>query len=173
MTVAALILAEATDGGAPALARVVDAAWSGGAQPILVAGLVAESVPPLPARRASSSDPASALAEATREVQGTTAIIVLPIAHAGIDPESITTLIAAHGRTPHVPLVAAHEGSIGPVRLLPVEGIATATPESVETGDEAVLVASDGSTRLRFVAPPADREAIDPWEQRGESAEES
>jgi len=169
MTVAALIITTGTLGDDRPLARLVDAAWSGGAHPILVSGLAAGTEPPTPARRTTANDPVAALADACGQVQGTSAIILLPYSHAGIDPESITTLIAAHGRAPATLLTAAHEGQAGPVRLLP-DGVAgDGASQLVETGDEAAVTASNGSARLTYDAPPADRDTVDPWEQRGES----
>ena len=37
----------------------------------------------------------------------------------------------------------------------------------IECGDEAAVTASDGRARLSYEAPPADTEAVDPWERRG------
>ena len=174
MTVAALILATG-NGDDRALARLVDAAWSGGAHPILVAGLPLGAEPPTPARATSAADPAAAAAEAAVEVRGTSALILLPGTHAGVDPESITTLIAAHGRAPQSLLAAAHDEGVGPIRLIPIRLAATSpalvetSPVPVETGDEAVVTPSDGADRLHYSAPPADRDTVDPWEQRGET----
>jgi hypothetical protein len=168
MTVAALIVTSGTPGDDRPLARLVDAAWSGGAHPILVSGLAAGTEPPTPARRTTANDPAAALADARGQVQGTSAIILLPYSHAGIDPESITTLIAAHGRAPTALLTAAHEGQAGPVRLLPDAVAGDGVSHLVETGDEAAVTPSNGSARLNYDAPPSDSGAVDPWEQRGD-----
>ena len=173
MTVAALIIGSGTSGDDPTLARLVDAAWSGGAHPILVSGLSATGEPPTPARRTPVVDPAEALVDARREVSATTAILTLPITHAGVDPETITSLIAAHGRDPASPLRAAFDGVGGEIWLLPMahDGTLNSTePILVECGDEAALLPSDGSTTLRFDAPPSDPGAVDPWERRGEQS---
>ena len=177
MTVAALILASDTslvsDRPSPALSRLIEAAWSGGAHPILVAGLTgAVDFAPL-ALRTEAGTAEAAGAEALRLVGGTTALLSLPVTHAGVDPETITALIAAHGRTPDEKLHAAHNGAVGPVRLTPLALLssgATSAGTGVECGDEAAITPSDGRTRLGFEAPPADTHAVDPWERRGGDA---
>ena len=177
MTVAALILASDSSlvgvHPSPALRRLIEAAWSGGAHPILVAGLTeAVDFAPL-AQQTEANTAEAASAEALRLVGGTTALLSLPVTHAGIDPETITSLIAAHGRTPGATLHATHNGAAGPIRLTPLAHISsenTSAGTGVECGDEAAITPSDGSTRLGFEAPPADTHAIDPWERRGDDA---
>jgi len=175
MTVAALILAnpESLTSGSPspALNRLIEAAWSGGAHPILIAGLdVEQSFAPL-AKTTDAPNAKAAGEEALRIVGGTSALLTLPIAHAGVDPETITALIAAHGRDAGVTLCAAFNGSAGPIQLTPLailEADAGQPPTLIECGDEAAVRPSDGRTRLSYEAPPADTNAVDPWEQRGE-----
>ena len=171
MTVAALILTDPRSAEAPgaplALTRLIEAAWSGGAQPILVSGRAGdESLAPL-ARGTATTDAAAAAREAAELVGGTTALLHLPATHAGIDPETITALIAAHGRTPDRTLAAAWNGSAGPVLLQPIEQVSSDEVLLIECGDEAAVTASDGRARLSYEAPPADTEAVDPWERRG------
>ena len=171
MTVAALIITTGTSCDDRTLARLVDAAWSGGAHPILVSGLSVVGEPPTPARRTPSADPVDALVDARGEVRATTAILTIPIAYAGVDPETLTSLIAAHGKAPFTPLRAAFNGVGGEIRLLPMgqgDTNLSAEPLLVECGDEAALLPSDGSSSLRFDAPPSDPEAVDPWERRGD-----
>ena len=101
---------------------------------------------------------------------GTSALLTLPIAHAGVDPETITALIAAHGREANVVLRAAFNGSAGPIQLTPLsllEQTDNETATLIECGDEAAVRPSDGRTRLSYEAPPADTNAVDPWERRG------
>lgn len=177
MTVAALIVASDTSlvsgRPSPALTRLIEAAWSGGANPILIAGLAEEvDLAPL-AMRTKANTPQAAGAEALRLVGGTTALLSLPVTHAGIDPETITALITAHARTPEASLHAAHNGAAGPVRLTPLALLSSesaADGTGVECGDEAAVTPSDGRTRLEFEAPPADTNAVDPWERRGDDA---
>ena len=175
MTVAALILADPqslTSGSpTPALTRLIEAAWSGGAHPILIAGLAAEHdfAPLAQTTRAASVKAAGA--EARQIVGGTSALLTLPVANAGVDPETITALIAAHGRNREVALRAAFKGSAGPIQLTPLpllEGGDELLPTLIECGDEAAILPSDGRSRLSYEAPPADTNAVDPWERRGE-----
>jgi hypothetical protein len=98
-------------------------------------------------------------------------VITLPLSHAGVDPETITALIAAHGRQGEQVLVAARNGLAGPIRLSPINHVEA--PELlVECGDEGAVSPSDGRGSLAYEAPPADTNAVDPWEQRGSQAEE-
>jgi hypothetical protein len=178
MTVAALILTDPRSTAAPAallaLTRLIEAAWSGGAQPILVLGHTSnESLAPL-ARGTAATDIAAAAREAAELVGGTSAALFLPVTHAGIDPETITALIAAHGRTPNRTLTAAWNGTAGPILLKPIQQAMSASAHDtsgeallIECGDEAAVTASDGRARLTYEAPPADTEAVDPWERRG------
>jgi hypothetical protein len=174
MTVAALILADpqSMTAGAPspALTRLIEAAWSGGAHPILIAGITEEyNFAPL-AHQTEAQNHAAAGAEALARVGGTSAILLLPIAHAGVDPETITALIAAHGSNGTKALCAAFNGSPGPIKLTPlplVEEREAAPETAIECGDEAAVTPSDGRVRLNYEAPPADTNAVDPWERRG------
>lgn len=175
MTVAAHIVISGTSTtpgvARPELSRLVEAAWSGGAHPILISGLsTGESAPTL--SRATSSAEFSAVAtDALSEVAGTTAVITLPLSHAGVDPETITALIAAHGREGERVLIASWNGGAGPIRLTPLEG-SRGEEVQLECGDEGAVRRSDGRTPLAYEAPPADTNAVDPWEQRGSQAEE-
>ena len=175
MTVAAHIIvsgAPATPGEErPGLSRLVEAAWSGGAHPILISGLSGSEVAPTLSRTTPTAAFAEVVADACSDVAGTTAIITLPLSHAGIDPETITALISGHGRDGAQVLVAARNGSGGPVRLVPVSG-ENGTERLLECGDEGAVTPSDGHDALAYEAPPADVNAVDPWEQRGSQAEE-
>ena len=166
MTVAALIVATGRDPVGAALTRLVEAAWSGGASPILVAGLAdGTALPPL-ATASPSDAPLVAGARAQSMVAGTTAIVLLPLSHAGVDPETVTTLIATHGRQPDARLVAARDGVEGAVELYPLSSDSAARV-GVECGDEGAVTPSDGSAPLAYEAPLADSDAVDPWERRG------
>jgi hypothetical protein len=153
----------------PELSRLVEAAWSGGAHPILISGLAAGEVAPTLSRATLSGEHAAVAADAFGEVAGTTAVITLPLSHAGVDPETITALIAAHGREGERVLVASWDGEAGPIRLTPIEG-SGGTEVQLECGDEGAVSPSDGRASLAYEAPPADTSAVDPWEQRGGDA---
>ena len=176
MTVAALIVAEQEPLSRVALDRLVEAAWSGGANPVLVSGLPDGAKLPELAQAVSTSDLDAAGNEAQRTVAATSAIIRLPLSHAGIDPETITALITAHGRMPQARLAATYNTVRGPIRLTPLSGPAASErpdePVDVDCGDEAAVVASDGRAPLNYDAPPASHGTVDPWEQRGDAASE-
>jgi hypothetical protein len=175
MTVAAHIIVSGTPTAPgvvrPELSRLVEAAWSGGAHPILISGLAADEVAPTLSRATLSGEHAAVAADAFGEVAGTTAVITLPLSHAGVDPETITALIAAHGRQGEQVLVAARNGQAGPIRLTPIEN-AGAREINLECGDEGAVSPSDGRDALAYEAPPADTNTVDPWEQRGSQAED-
>lgn len=175
MTVAAHIIVSGTPtppgSDRPELSRLVEAAWSGGAHPILISGLSTGEAAPTLSRLTPSAEFSAVAADALSEVAGTTAVIALPLSHAGVDPETITALIAAHGREGERVLVASRHGEAGPIRLTPIT-----TPDGsevqLECGDEGAVSPSDGRVALAFEAPPADTNAVDPWEQRGSQVEE-
>ena len=175
MTVAAHIIISgppAAPGVArPELSRLVEAAWSGGAHPILISGLTTGEVAPPLSRATLSGEHAAVAADALGEVAGTTAVITLPLSHAGVDPETITALISGHGRQGEQVLVASRNGESGPIRLTPIEH-AGAPEIQLECGDEGAVRSSDGRDALAYEAPPADTNAVDPWERRGSQAEE-
>lgn len=175
MTVAAHIIISGTPsdpGGArPELSRLVEAAWSGGAHPILISGLATGEVAPTLSRATPSAEFSAVAADALGEVAGTTAVISLPLTHAGVDPETITALIAGHGRQGEAVLVASRNGQTGPIRLTPLQS-ADAGEIALECGDEGAVSASNGRDSLAYEAPPADVSSVDPWERLGAEAED-
>ncbi len=175
MTVAAHIIVSGTPStpgvARPELSRLVEAAWSGGAHPILISGLTSGETAPTLSRATPSAEFAAVASDAFGEVAGTTAVITLPLSHAGVDPETITALIAGHGRQGAQVLVAARNGETGPIRLTPIEGNGS-KEILLECGDEGAVSPSDGRDALAYEAPPADTNTVDPWEQRSSQAEE-
>jgi CTP:molybdopterin cytidylyltransferase MocA len=120
MTVAATILSATAEGaladtlGQPRVRRLVDIAWSGGALPVIVLspdpdGSVAKA---LAGAEASHGLPSSetggpvgqmilAAELALAEVHDTTAVLVWPARMTWVGPESVTSLIEAHGTDPN------------------------------------------------------------------------
>jgi CTP:molybdopterin cytidylyltransferase MocA len=138
MTVAAVILAAspasalADAEGTPAVRRIADAAWAGGATPIVVvaadpdgavAAALATSEATLLAPAAPGTGPvgqiAHGIAAASRQVAATTAALVWPARVAWADAETVTTLIEAHGDDRTV-LRPAYGGVGGWPALVPV-----------------------------------------------------
>lgn len=118
MTVGAVVVA--TDGaealadaaGRPAVRRIIDAAWAGGALPIIVVapdadGAVAASLVGTPAALVDPGSTAGAgwgaaaaavgLAAAVESVAETAAILLWPARMTWVDPETVTSLIEASG----------------------------------------------------------------------------
>lgn len=115
MTVGAVIvpdgvaeaLADAT--GRTAVRRIVDSAWAGGAMPIIVVaadpdGRIAATLEGSPAvlvepGRASGVETYRLGAQAARSsVRETSAVLLWPGRMSWVDPETVTSLIEAHGR---------------------------------------------------------------------------
>lgn len=184
MTVAAVILAATADGalaetvGQPRVRRLVDLAWSGGALPIVVVspdpdGAVAaalagsEAVHGLsaPVEAGPVGQMARGIELAASEVQDLTAALLWPARMVWVGPETITSLIEAHGTDRGTVLRPAwHDDPGWPVlvplahlealRAIPadrmppsiVEELAAAVPTRiVELGDPGVTYDADTS----------------------------
>ncbi len=150
MTVAAVILAAspasalADADGAPAVRRIADSAWAGGATPIVVvavdpdgdvaSALATAAVTLLdagPAGLGPAGQIARGMAGAARLVGATSAAIVWPVAFAWADAETVTTLIGVHGEAPGAVLRPSFEGVPGWPALIPMpalEGVAGQPP---------------------------------------------
>ena len=115
MTVGAVVLPDdagqalADASGRVAVRRIVESAWAGGALPIIVVvsdgqGQVAASLEGSPARviEAGGAQGAAAarrgIRAARQAVRETSAFLLWPGRMAWIDPETVTSLIEAHGR---------------------------------------------------------------------------
>ena len=139
MTVAAVILSATTGGaladtlGQPRVRRLVDLAWSGGALPVMVIapdpeGSVAATLVGTEARYGSPAPPEAGPvgqmvlgAElAIAEVRDTTAVLVWPARMIWVGPETITSLIEAHGPDPATVLLPGWQGEPGWPVLVPM-----------------------------------------------------
>ncbi len=142
MTVAAVILSATAHGavadtlGQPRVRRLVDIAWSGGALPVVVVspddgGAVAaalvgsEAVYGAPA--AAEGGPARQMVRgaelALSEVRETSAVLVWPARMTWVGPETITSLIEAHGTDSGTILRPAWDGTPGWPVLVPIHAI--------------------------------------------------
>lgn len=141
MTVAAVILAASPESavadveGQARVRRIADAAWSGGALPIIVVSFdpdgavaaalagaavtLAEPVPP------PSGSPALQMRRgmdvATAEVRDVDGAFIWPARSVWVSPETITSLIEAHGVDRTTILRPAYEGEAGWPVLIPTE----------------------------------------------------
>jgi CTP:molybdopterin cytidylyltransferase MocA len=177
MTVAALILSASAEGaladtlGQPRVRRLVDIAWSGGALPVVVLSPDADGAVPaaLVGSEATYGPPASheggPVAQmlkgaeiAMGEVTDTTAVLLWPARMVWVGPETVTSLIEAHGTDRGSVLRPAWHGdpgwpvlvpataldalrAVGPDRMPPmvVEDLVAAVPSrTVEVGDPGV-----------------------------------
>lgn len=139
MTVAAVVLAARAESaladadGLPAVRRISEAAWSGGAIPVVVVsfdpdgavagallGTEANLVEPAPVGGGPVGQICEGIDAALRFVGETDAALVWPARMTWPDPETITSLIEAHGTDPSSILQPAYEAEAGWPVLLPV-----------------------------------------------------
>lgn len=171
MTVAALILPVSVEealtriDGRPLVRRLVDTAWAGGAVPVVVAlpdpdGTVAAALAGAPATLA---EPASAGAmgglvtgarAAVGEVSETDAVMVWPTAYAWVDPETLTSLIEAHGVAAGSVLRPTYDGAAGWPVLVPVGSLPASGDRPAEGTLEEVLAALASPVRLLDLGDP-------------------
>jgi CTP:molybdopterin cytidylyltransferase MocA len=184
MTVAAVILSATADGaladtlGQPRVRRLVDIAWSGGALPVVVvspdrdgavSAALAGSEATYGAPAADASGPVGQMIRgaelAMADVTETTGFLVWPARMVWVGPETVTSLIEAHGPDPATVLRPAWHGdpgwpvlvpttsldalrAIGPDRMPPEvikELIAAVPSRIVEVGDPGVHFDADAA----------------------------
>jgi CTP:molybdopterin cytidylyltransferase MocA len=138
MTVAAIILSASPDGaiagadGLPSVRRIADAAWSGGAVPIVVvsfdpAGAVAQALAgapvtlaePAPTEQGPAAQMARGVDVARGEVKDLTGALIWPARLVWVGPETVTSLIEAHGTAPDAILRPDYDGDSGWPVLVP------------------------------------------------------
>lgn len=136
MTVGAVIVPEGVSEaledatGRASVRRIVDAAWAGGAMPIVVvaadpdgrvASVLAGSPAVLvePGRASGRATYRVGAQAAVGSVNGTSALLLWPGRMTWTDPETVTSLIEAHGRTPDAVMRPRRGGRAGWPVLLP------------------------------------------------------
>ena len=139
ITVAAVILSASAEGsladtmGQPRVRRLADLAWSGGALPVMVVspdpdGAVAAALAGTEAVYGSPAQPeAGPVGQMVRgaelaisEVRETTAFLIWPARMTWVGPETITSMIEAHGAYPAAVLRPAWQGEAGWPVLVPL-----------------------------------------------------
>jgi len=139
MTVAAVILSASAEGsiadtlGQPRVRRLADLAWSGGALPVMVlspdpdgavaaalAGSEAVYGSPAPVEAGPAGQMIRGAELAAVEVRETTAVLLWPARMTWVGPETITSLIEAHGAYPGDILRPAWQGEPGWPVLVPL-----------------------------------------------------
>jgi CTP:molybdopterin cytidylyltransferase MocA len=142
MTVAAVILAASPDSaladadGSPAVRRIADAAWSGGATPIVVvsfdpdgavaaalAGAAVTLAEPAPQEHGPAAQMARGADVARAEILDTDAVLLWPARMTWVGPETVTSLIELHGTASEALLRPTWEGEPGWPVLLPLAAL--------------------------------------------------
>jgi CTP:molybdopterin cytidylyltransferase MocA len=143
MTVAAVILAATPESaladadGSPGVRRIADAAWAGGATPIVVvsfdpdgtvatalAGAAVTLAEPAPADHGPKAQMARGADVARAEIDDTDAVLLWPARLAWVGPETVTSLVELHGVAPDALLRPTWEDEPGWPVLLPVAALA-------------------------------------------------
>jgi CTP:molybdopterin cytidylyltransferase MocA len=144
MTVAAVILAVSPDSaladadGVPSIRRIADAAWSGGATPVIavaadpggavaatLAGAAVTLAEPAPIQFGIPAQIGRGAEVAQAEVTETDAVLVWPAAMAWVGPETVTSLIELHGTRLDALLRPTWDGEAGWPVLLPIKALDT------------------------------------------------
>jgi CTP:molybdopterin cytidylyltransferase MocA len=176
MTVAAVILAASAESaladadGSPAVRRIADAAWAGGATPIVVVsfdpdGAVAEALAgapvtlaePAPAEHGPAAQMARGADVARGEIVETDAVLLWPARMTWVGPETVTSLIELHGTAGDAVLRPAWEGTTGWPVLLPLAGLAAlraVRPEQAPADAIDDVVAAGNPDRLVELGDP-------------------
>jgi CTP:molybdopterin cytidylyltransferase MocA len=155
--------------GEPAIRRVVQAAWSGGALPIIVvaddpegrlaagiSGLPATLTQPGPAEPPGVTWFANGLRAAALAVTESTAGLLWPFRYVWVDPETVTSLVEAHGTGPAEIIRPAWLGQVGFPILTPMELTDSLAALAPVHGREAVesLVAQGAAYRVLELGDP-------------------
>jgi CTP:molybdopterin cytidylyltransferase MocA len=142
MTVAAVILAASPESaladadGSPAVRRIADVAWSGGATPIVVvsfdpdgavgaalAGAAVTLAEPAPPEQGPKAQMARGVEVALTEIVDTDAALLWPARLTWVGPETVTSLIELHGTAPDSLLRPTWQGDPGWPVLLPLDAL--------------------------------------------------
>jgi CTP:molybdopterin cytidylyltransferase MocA len=175
MTVAAVILSATAEGslsdtlGQPRVRRLVDLAWSGGALPIVVvspdpdgavdtslAGTAASWGSPAPDAAGPVGQMVRGVELAEAEVGETSAALLWPGRMTWVGPETITSLIEAHGSDPGTVLRPTWRGEPGWPVLLPIshlDALRAIAPERMPTDVIDDLVAAVPSRLVELGDP--------------------
>jgi CTP:molybdopterin cytidylyltransferase MocA len=175
LTVAAIVLAPdsaaalADADGEPAIRRVVHSAWSGGALPVVVVardldGAIAGALAGMPVTLAAPpEDVAPGVAwfvlgqrTALAAVAEATAGLLWPFRYAWVDPETVTSLVEAHGRDSGEIVRPAFAGAEGFPVLVPAAFTDRLAAMTGLHGAEAVaaLIADGAAHRVIELGDP-------------------
>ena len=158
MTVAAVILAASPESaladadGLPAVRRIADVAWSGGATPIVVVsldpdGAVAAALAGAPVTLAEPAPQAGGpvaqirrgIEVAAAEIQDTTAAFVWPARLTWVGAETITSMIETHGLARRAILRPTYDGAAGFPVLVPMRAASGLTGVAADRMPDGVI----------------------------------
>jgi CTP:molybdopterin cytidylyltransferase MocA len=167
VTVAAVVLAASPESaladadGMSRVRRIVDAAWSGGAMPVVVVapdpdGSVAAALAgaevtigrPAPVEGGPVAQIVRGIEIAAGEVVDTTAVLVWPAHLCWVGPETATSLIEAHGAHPDAVLRPEYDGQPGWPALVPIARLEAMRKLGADHSPEGIIAelttAADG-----------------------------
>jgi CTP:molybdopterin cytidylyltransferase MocA len=170
VTVAAVILAASTESaladaeGQVRVRRLADAAWSGGALPIVVvapeldgkvaaalAGAAVTLAEPAPVEQGPAAQIARGISVATTTVRDIDAALIWPARMVWVGPETVTSLIEAHGVDLATILRPAYDGTPGWPVLLPLAAAAGLQGMAPDRMPDAIIDDLARGTELRLI----------------------
>ena len=170
MTVAAVVIVPETPAalvpadGEPALRSLAQVAWSGGALPTVVvvaevseelrravAGLAVTLTSPRPDEPRGIAWFVHGMRTAVETVAETSAALLWPFKFVWVDPETVTSLVEAHGTTPEAIIRAAYGGQPGFPILIPVALVDRLAALSGQHGEEAVQSLAAAGVAVRRI----------------------
>jgi hypothetical protein len=170
MTVAAVILSATAEGaltdtlGQPRVRRLVDIAWSGGALPVVVVapeadGAVARALvgseatygSPAPVEAGPVGQMLRGVELAQAAVAETSALLLWPARMTWVGPETITSLIEAHGTDPSTMLQPGWQGEAGWPVLVPLSALPVLARLGAELMPPDVIAALAAAIPTRIV----------------------
>jgi CTP:molybdopterin cytidylyltransferase MocA len=176
VTVAAIILSASPEGaiadadGLPSVRRIADVAWSGGAVPIVVvsadpqgavatalAGAPVTLAEPAPVDQGPKGQMARGLDVAQAEIQDLTGALIWPARMVWVGPETVTSMIEAHGTAGDDLLRPDYEDEPGWPVLLPVsafEALRATAPDRMPPGVIDDIVAAGIADRHLALGDP-------------------
>lgn len=176
MTVAAVILAASPDSaladadGLPSIRRIADAAWSGGATPVVavaadpdgrvaaaLAGAAVTLAEPAPVAVGAAGQMARGVDVARAEVTETDGALLWPARLTWVGPETVTSLIELHGIAPDAVLRPTWEDEPGWPVLVPADrlgGLCGIAPDRMPDDVVADLLAAGAVERRVALGDP-------------------
>jgi CTP:molybdopterin cytidylyltransferase MocA len=170
VTVAAVILAASTESaladaeGQARVRRLADAAWSGGALPIVVvapeldgavaaalAGAAVTLAEPAPMEQGPAAQIARGISVASAAVRDVDAALIWPARMVWVGPETVTSLIEAHGVDRSTILRPAYDGMPGWPVLLPLASAASLQGIAADRMPDGIIDDLGRETEVRLI----------------------